>query len=634
VQVTTGDALSDRLTSIAVGVADTLGISYSEAELLCAQFKWDVDLVVQGYLHDMHGLREKCGLSRVPGETVTLPDSGECSVCLGPMEEGDILGLWCGHRFCRNCWTGHITATEEPPCMATDCPARLSSVDVLNLTGDQSLAAAFKLKQSKKFILLSKNVGTCKNVKGCPGVLMYGSDQSSVTCGKCKQTYCARCEMPPHSPTGCDLMKTWHSKGGYVELSTDEMAALELLLKTTKPCPKCGVRIEKNQGCPHMTCRHCRYEFCWECRGKYHTTGTCSNPEEKGVAGSGTPLEMEAANKACADASKRAKDIQKVIDALALQLETGTSTMLEKDAEKVIESLKVCQSVTRLVAHGYVLAFFMNGGLLRQRLEFTAAHLKSNLDKCLGLLMPASGALSVYPGLAASIVGVLKSESTAFEQFGQFCGSLASLQAEEKHKKELADLAIKQAQLAAESALLSTAHRALTFHVGSEGPGIALTDGNTAMRRGTSYHAIAFSDAPLTQPTYFEVEITERESSWSGHIEIGLCARRERSDSSNLSGVPIEAVYMKPHSGSVYRGSSSSEIDPRPTPVQEAVLNPGFRMGILYAHNSMTMYFRQPGDGYLPQRFAQVPVSFSSPPYAVINLYGQTRAVRFVNPSA
>jgi len=174
----------------------------------------------------------------------------------------------------------------------------------------------------------------------------------------------------------------------------------------------------------------------------------------------------------------------------------------------------------------------------------------------------------------------------------------------------------------------------LTFHVGSEGPGIALTDGNTAMRRGTSYHAIAFSDAPLTQPTYFEVEITERESSWSGHIEIGLCARRERSDSSNLSGVPIEAVYMKPHSGSVYRGSSSSEIDPRPTPVQEAVLNPGFRMGILYAHNSMTMYFRQPGDGYLPQRFAQVPVSFSSPPYAVINLYGQTRAVRFVNPSA
>lgn len=35
-------------------------------------------------------------------------------------------------------------------------------------------------------------------------------------------------------------------------------------------CPNCGFGTEKIDGCNHMTCAKCRYDWCWLCRGKYY----------------------------------------------------------------------------------------------------------------------------------------------------------------------------------------------------------------------------------------------------------------------------------------------------------------------------------------------------------------------------
>ena len=44
-----------------------------------------------------------------------------------------------------------------------------------------------------------------------------------------------------------------------------------------KFCPRCDSPIEKNGGCPHMTCQNCTYEFCWGCLQPYrsHLSSLC-----------------------------------------------------------------------------------------------------------------------------------------------------------------------------------------------------------------------------------------------------------------------------------------------------------------------------------------------------------------------
>ena len=56
------------------------------------------------------------------------------------------------------------------------------------------------------------------------------------------------------------------------------MATVKYLQKDTKPCPKCGARISKVDGCDQMWCVGCKCTFSWN-TGKIQTGGVLHNPE-------------------------------------------------------------------------------------------------------------------------------------------------------------------------------------------------------------------------------------------------------------------------------------------------------------------------------------------------------------------
>ena len=144
----------------------------------------------------------------------------------------------------------------------------------------------------------------CKNPKGCAGVVILADDagSSEATCSLCACTFCAACDLPPHGPAPCAMVARWEEKGGYLETGkAAEAQARKLKHLTTRPCPRCGVRIEKNGGCPHMTCvqSSCKYEFCWECGGPFHTVVSCVRPRV--AADPGSVLAFDDLDKHCAN---------------------------------------------------------------------------------------------------------------------------------------------------------------------------------------------------------------------------------------------------------------------------------------------------------------------------------------------
>lgn len=87
---------------------------------------------------------------------------------------------------------------------------------------------------------------------------LAGMDRLAV-CEDCTLAFCQVC------------LASWH--GDFVrceprdstQLTEEDQASLNFIMKNCSPCPTCSVPCQKSYGCNHMTCFQCKTHFCYLC---------------------------------------------------------------------------------------------------------------------------------------------------------------------------------------------------------------------------------------------------------------------------------------------------------------------------------------------------------------------------------
>lgn len=89
-------------------------------------------------------------------------------------------------------------------------------------------------------------------------------DGREWTCKKCGKLACASCRAPWHQDETCEQYSTRTSDHlenvRIIENDNSERSVIE--------CPSCKIKIQKADGCDHMTC-NCGAQFCYDCRALF-----------------------------------------------------------------------------------------------------------------------------------------------------------------------------------------------------------------------------------------------------------------------------------------------------------------------------------------------------------------------------
>jgi len=264
--------------------------------------------LIQEYYADSERLLAKTGIKVGNMSSSSPPPGTSCPVfasehCLGFQDEppadgnGLFTALACGHWICNHCWKEYLTDKIQSNdilnlrCFVCTVPTHVEAASKRAKSGfvvpDAMVEGLVSREMYQKYTrFMAKNFAdTHPCIKWCPHpdctFLVDGSASGyicdinnayapTVTCAA-GHRFCYNCCNTAHAPATCIQVREWEKRNA--DQGGDETMIWVQL--HSAPCPKCGIAIQKNQGCNHMTCRPpvgCGYEFCWVCKS---TWGEC-----------------------------------------------------------------------------------------------------------------------------------------------------------------------------------------------------------------------------------------------------------------------------------------------------------------------------------------------------------------------
>ncbi|XP_029957899.1 ankyrin repeat and IBR domain-containing protein 1 [Salarias fasciatus] len=318
-----------------VETADMLQAPLFTAEALLRAHDWDREKLLEAWMTNAEDCCQRSGVQmpnpppsgcnawdtlpspRTPRTTrssITSPDqislvpadeeSALCGICMSSISVfEEPVDMSCGHEFCRACWEGFLNLKiQEGEAHNIFCPAfdcyQLVPVEVIESVVSREMDRRYLQFDIKAFVENNSAIRWCPEA-GCERAVRLStqgpgtstSDPLSfpllrapaVDCGK-GHLFCWECRGEAHEPCDCETWKMWLQK--VTEMKPEELAGVSeayedaanclWLLTNSKSCANCKSPIQKNEGCNHMQCAKCKYDFCWICleEWKKHSSST------------------------------------------------------------------------------------------------------------------------------------------------------------------------------------------------------------------------------------------------------------------------------------------------------------------------------------------------------------------------
>ncbi|EGT39818.1 hypothetical protein CAEBREN_04125 [Caenorhabditis brenneri] len=217
----------------------------------------------------------------------------DCEVCYDSLMGNMCIKFQpCSHVFCKACTFDYYRSiakgviSKAMQCLAEGCKSEAPQPVVKEALGDE-------LYSKYEEIMLEKAIREMDDTVECPREnckkVAYVTDRTRhlAECSYCQFSFCNLCKQTFHGISNCKwkkgdkekLVKQWQEGdaseraemcrqfGGekHVEALVERFLNEEWLDSNSKPCPKCAVSIEKNEGCHKMHCTKCDTYFCWLC---------------------------------------------------------------------------------------------------------------------------------------------------------------------------------------------------------------------------------------------------------------------------------------------------------------------------------------------------------------------------------
>ncbi len=191
-------------------------------------------------------------------ESKPLPQTHECPTCSAEKPDNEFPQLSCGHNYCCNtCLETNIIDAAIRDRNATHVRCPLPSC--LRALADADIHDQNKLRTIQYLRLRNQpNARQCPH-GGCVYAYIYNGRPIATQCPLCTDRYCSNCLL------NHDLQAMTCQQARAQEQARINGATTAELERISKACPHCGGRIQKTEGCNHMTCDFCHGEFCWIC---------------------------------------------------------------------------------------------------------------------------------------------------------------------------------------------------------------------------------------------------------------------------------------------------------------------------------------------------------------------------------